>query len=127
MRKYILLLLSITASIGLDSCCKGGSGGSAELICSVTHHSKGITGSTIYIKYNAKDFPGTSPSSYDAHYTAAANSNTVTITGLHCGDYYLYGAGFDSSIMLPVTGGLHYQIKYSERNKQESTVIAVTE
>jgi hypothetical protein len=127
MQKYIMLLLSITAGIALNSCCKGGSGGNATLICSVTHHSKGIPGSTVYIKYNAKDFPGTSPSSYDAHYTAAPNSNTVTIPGLNCGDYFLYGAGFDSSIMQPVSGGLHYQIKYSERKKQESVTVAVTE
>ncbi|HEV7231146.1 MAG TPA: hypothetical protein VGO45_07455 [Bacteroidia bacterium] len=127
MKKTGLILLFAFTLVVIQSCCKGGSGGSAELVCTVFHHSKPIPGATVYIKYNAKDFPGADPSAYSTQLKATGNSNTVTFTGLHCGDYYLYGTGFDSALGLPVTGGLHFQIKYSDRKKQESTTVAVTE
>jgi hypothetical protein len=127
MQKITLLALLAVSVLAINSCCKGGSGGSAELTCTVFHHSKAIPGATVHIKYNAKDFPGADASSYSTQLKAVGNSNSVTFTGLHCGDYYLYGTGFDSSLGLPVSGGLHFQIKYSDRKKQESTTVVVTE
>jgi hypothetical protein len=125
--KYLTLICLSFIMLTLGACCKGGSGGKATLNLAVFHHSKPIPGATVYIKYNVTEFPGTDVSLYNDHKTAAGNSNTLTFTGLHCGDYYLYGVGFDSSLTLPVTGGVHYQIKYSDRNHTESTNVPVTE
>ncbi|MFI5148403.1 MAG: hypothetical protein ACHQRM_01640 [Bacteroidia bacterium] len=127
MKKIISIFALLLTGLAFNSCCKGGSGGHATLACSVFHHAKPIPGSTVYIKYNATDFPGAGTSNYDAHLTASSTSNIVTFDHLSCGDYYLYGVGFDSSLMLPVTGGLHFQIKYSDRYKAEYTDVPVTE
>ncbi|HXC05422.1 MAG TPA: hypothetical protein VNZ86_11760 [Bacteroidia bacterium] len=127
MKKIILVLAFGWAASGISSCCKGGTGGHASLTCNVFHHAKPIPGATVYIKYNASDFPGASTSSYDAHLTAGNTSNQVIFDNLNCGDYYLYGIGYDSSLMLPVTGGLHFQIKYSERKSAETTTVPITE
>jgi hypothetical protein len=127
MNKYLLAFLLLPAILILNSCCKGGSGGKATLNCSVFHHTKPIVGATVYIKYNATEFPGTDPSSYSDHQTASGASNTITFTGLNCGDYFLYGVGYDSSLMVPVTGGIHFQIKYSDRKHTETTNVPVTE
>jgi hypothetical protein len=109
------------------SCCKGGSGGDAKIVCTVLHHVKPIPGATVYIKYNATELPGLSPSNYDASITASANSNMVTFSGLKCGNYYLYGVGYDTSLKLPVTGGIGITIKHSDREHTESTTVPVTE
>jgi hypothetical protein len=127
MKNYILLALFAFSVFEFSACCKGGSGGAATLDCSVLHHAKPIPAATVYIKYNATEFPGTDVSAYSAHVTASASSNTVKFDGLHCGDYYLYGVGFDSSIGQPVTGGVHIQIKYSDRKKEQSETVPVTE
>jgi hypothetical protein len=127
MKKLLFTLVFAFLAIQFNSCCKGGSGGDATLVCTIYHHAKLIPGATVYIKYNAKEFPGESPGSYDNHVTATPTGTTVTFTGLHCGDYYLYGVGYDSAISLPVTGGLHFSISYSDRKKQVSTNVAVTE
>jgi hypothetical protein len=127
MKKYSLLLLFVYTAFEFSSCCKGGSGGSATLDCSVFHHSKPIPGATVYIKYNATEFPGADVSAYSDHVKASSSSNTLKFDGLHCGDYYLYGVGYDSALGTPVTGGIHVQIKYSDRKKEESTNVPVTE
>ena len=127
MKKQLLYYFFLIIPFLLNSCCKGGSGGKATLNCSVFHHIKPIPGATVYIKYNATEFPGADPSSYSDHQTASGASNSVTFTGLNCGDYFLYGVGFDSSLMVPVTGGIHFQIKYSDRKHTESTNIPITE
>jgi hypothetical protein len=127
MKKIIAFLFLASVTLAFNSCCKGGSGGNATLNCAIFHHSKPIPGATLYIKYNATEFPGTDASSYSDHKMAANNSNAISFTGLHCGDYYLYGVGFDSTLGLPVTGGIHFQIKYSDRSHTESTNVPVTE
>jgi hypothetical protein len=127
MKKGLLLLLLFPVLFASSSCCKGGADGSATLVCSVFHHTKPIPGATVYIKYNATEFPGLDVSAYSAHQTSASNSNMVTFSNLHCGDYYLYGVGYDSSLMVPVTGGIHFKINYSDRKKTESTNVPVTE
>jgi hypothetical protein len=127
MKKLVFLVLFLFSAFEFSSCCKGGSGGAATLDCSVFHHARPIPGATVYIKYNATEFPGTDVSAYSTHVKAADNSNTLKIDGLHCGDYYLYGVGFDSALGLPVTGGVHVQIKYSDRKKEQSENVPVTE
>jgi hypothetical protein len=127
MKKIFSILLFLSFVLNLGSCCKGGTGGKASLNCTVFHHAKPIPAATVYIKYNASDFPGADPSAYDSHITSSNTSNQVIFDNLHCGDYYLYGVGYDSALMLPVTGGIHYQIKYSDRTHAEFTAVPVTE
>jgi len=127
MKKFLLLFVAFLLVVDFSSCCKGGTGGNASLACSVFHHAKPINGATVYIKYNATEFPGTDPSAYSASLTSPNNSNQLTFKNLHCGDYFLYGVGFDSSLMLPVTGGIHFQIPYSDRDKIETTNVPITE
>jgi len=111
----------------MDACCKGGTGGNATVVATIFHHTKAITGASVYVKYGAKDFPGTTTSAYSASITAANNSNTVTFKDLKCGDYFFYGVGFDSTLSLPVTGGYHLSIKHSERNQEKDFVLAISE
>jgi hypothetical protein len=127
MKKIFFISLLLIPFFEFSSCCKGGSGGDATLDCSVFHHSKPIPGATVYVKYNATEFPGTDVSVYSANAKASGTSNTLKIEGLHCGDYFLYGVGFDSALGLPVTGGVHVQIKYSDRKKEQSENVPVTE
>ncbi len=127
MRKLILLTFFAFSVFEFSACCKGGSGGSATLDCYVLHHAKPIPGATVYIKYNVTEFPGTDVSAYNDHVKAGDNTNGLKFEGLHCGDYFLYGVGFDSALGLPVTGGVHVQIKYSDRKKEQSTNVPITE
>jgi hypothetical protein len=121
--KKILLFLSV---LTLISCKKNSTGGQATISCTVLHHTRVIPNATVYIKYGAKEFPGKDPSAYSDHKQADANGH-VDFTGLRYGDYYLYGVGYDSSILLPVTGGDHLNIKWSERKKTFDFVVPVTE
>src|SRR5689334_2711014 len=112
-----LLILTIT------SCHKEGSGGKASLTGYVKHHSMTIPNCVVYIKYGATEFPGSNVSSYDDH-VVADGSGHYTISSLYKGDYYLYGAGYDASIMENVYGGVAVKIK---KNKEITQDVPVTE
>lgn len=109
------------------SCCKGGAGGDATITASTHHHSRSIPGAIVYVKYNATELPGTSPSNYDTKFIAGPTDFSVKCTGLKCGNYYLYATAYDSSIMQPVTGGVAVKISYSERKKNADIWVPVTE
>lgn len=123
MKRISLVML---LCIVLVSCKKNGTGGNAFVLAKSTHHDKLIPYATIYIKYGAKDFPGTSTSNYSNSITTGADG-IVRFSDLRYGDYYFYSVGFDSSIMQSVTGGDHLQIKWSDRKKTISFIVPVTE
>ena len=124
MRKFWIIVAVL--SIASVSCKKNGTGGKADISATIMHHERIIPFATIYIKYGAKDFPGTNTSGYNASIKTDAKGH-ADISGLRYGDYYLYGVGFDSTIMTPVTGGDHLQIKWSQRKNTISFTVPVTE
>ena len=107
MNKIIFLLLATTL---VFSCRKEGPGGKASIQGLVKHHSKLIPGAVIYIKYGAKESPGSNITYYDASVNADANAHYV-FPDMKRGEYYLFGIGFDSSLVAIVTGGIPVQIK----------------
>lgn len=121
--KIILLSAAVILSMTISSCHKEGTGGKSSVSGSVKHHSALIPNSVVYIKYGAKEFPGTNTSLYDASVTADANAH-YEFKNLRKGDYYLYGVGYDNTIMETVTGGIAVTLKY---NKESSTDVPVTE
>ena len=109
----VVALLLIAGSVLFYSCkdkCKAGSGGNLTFVLSPKHHVKAIPGCTVRIKFNAKEFPGAN-GSYEINTQAAPGENSVTVSGLKCGDYYIYATGIDTSLSGPdqsVKGGIPY-------------------
>ncbi len=114
MKKYILYSL-LFVGLAFFSCKKNNIGGNSEIKGVVKHHTKIIGGATIYIKFNAKEFPGTDVSVYDATVSADANGNY----SIKCykGDYYLYAVGADQDVPPPyiVKGGVPVKIRSNEK------------
>lgn len=90
----------------------------------VIHHTKRISNASIFIKFKAKEFPGTDTSLYDAKIRADKDGNFK----INCykGDYYLYGFGYDFAIDPPyiVVGGTPVHIRQNENLEID---VAVTE
>lgn len=122
-QKTILLVAAICLSTVFSACHKEGTGGKSSISGSVKHHDAAIPNAVVYIKYGVKEFPGTDVSKYDASVTADANAH-YEFKNLRKGDYYLYGAGYDNTIMEAVTGGISVKLKY---NKETETDVPVTE
>lgn len=116
------LLLSISI-FSVYSCKKEGPGGKSTIKGVVKHHSLAIPNATVYIKYGAREFPGETISNYDSQVTADASGN-YEFTNLVKGDYYLYGYGYDASIMQDVKGGVGVNVK---KNKTVETNVPVVE
>lgn len=119
MRILKISILLITV-IAITSCKKAGTGGKFTITALPRHHGKTIPGSIIYIKYNAKDFPGEDVSKYDAsgiteqHHGGDAH---YEFEELKKGNYYLYSVGYDSSAAQIVKGGISYTVKDKEGEK----------
>jgi hypothetical protein len=77
-----------------NACTKAGKGGSASIIGKVQHHEKNIANARVFIKFDAKEFPGIDTTKYDEVVTADNQAN-YTFTGLKKGNYYLYAVGKD--------------------------------
>ncbi len=107
MKKILILIFFSTLII---SCSKEGRGGKAAIQGAVKHHSTPIPGAVVYIKYGAKESPGTNVTYYDANVTADASANFM-FPDLKRGDYYLFCVGFDSAIAQTVIGGIPVEIK----------------
>lgn len=106
-----------------NACKKEGTGGKSSVKGYAKHHSLPIPNCVIYIKYGAIDFPGSNTANYDASVTANS-SGYYEFTNLRKGHYYLYGVGYDASIMEPVTGGVGIKLRYNEKLE---TNVPVTE
>jgi hypothetical protein len=112
MKKYLILILAITF---ITSCTKEGPRGKGAIEGIVKHHADPIPGAVVYIKYGAKEFPGTDVTHYDDNVTSDANAKYL-FSDLKKGDYYLFAIGFDSAIAEIVFGGVPVEIK----NKTET-------
>lgn len=111
MSKFTYLLL-IACLLCLISCKKNRLGGKSNIKGKVTHHEKAIPYARVYIKYNAKEFPGEDITVYDTYIDADHNGNFY-IEHVYHGDYYFYGIGFDDAIAAPgiVKGGTGLKVK----------------
>lgn len=116
----VLLIFAIT------SCKKNGTGGEATVAAITKHHDREIPFTTVYIKYDAKEFPGEDVSKYDANQQTDAEGHTH-FEGLLPGNYYFYAIGYDSVSQAIVKGGVHLKIKRSERKKEIELKVPVTE
>jgi len=124
MKAIKLSLLAIFFIVTFISSCKDeGPGGRAIIKGAVKHHSDIIPNATVYIKYGATEFPGTTPADYDAQIVADASAN-FEFTNLVKGNYYLYAVGYDITIGQPVKGGVAVNIK---RNENKVIDVPVTE
>ena len=117
---YSLLVISLT----FFSCKKNELGGTAIIKGTVKHHVKIIGNATVYIKFNAKEFPGTNTSSYDDKVIADDLGNYKI--SCYKGDYYLYAVGYDEDVPAPhiVKGGAPVKTRNRETVEIE---LAITE
>jgi hypothetical protein len=122
MKKY--LIFSLVFSLAFLSCKKNELGGKAEIKGQIKHHTKIIPNATVYIKFDAKEFPGSDVSVYNDKVTADALGN-YTIK-CYKGDYYLFAVGYDEDVPAPhtVKGGVPISIRNKELVEAE---LAVTE
>jgi hypothetical protein len=116
----------------IHSCCKPGTGGNATLVVFPQHHGKAITNhvgypDTVFVKFNVKELPGLKAGDYDTYFIGTGEEDHVTCTGLKCGQYFLYGVGFDSIGNYRVAGGMSYKLKHKERKGETNVDLAVTE
>ncbi len=127
IRRSNVAFLLVTV-LAFCSCTKAGLGGEASITAFPKHHEQPIPGCYVYIKYDAKEFPGTDISIYDDFQIAEEEPGQdphVHFGELENGEYYLYGVGFDSSINAEVTGGIPIEIK--EERSETDIVLPVTE
>lgn len=129
MKNQIIVFLALmTFAVSFSACTKPGLGGEASILAFPKHHDDPIPDATIYIKYDAKEFPGTDVSVYDDAEVASVHPGEdphAHFTNLEKGSYYLYGVGFDSSINQIVTGGIPVEI--TEKSGELEIVVPVTE
>ena len=110
MKHFVKILFATTLVV--SSCCAGEGGGSSVVSGKVYHHAKPIANAKVYVKYDAKDLPSTDVSVYNQSVTAGADAS-YSLSGLKCGDYYIYATGIDDALVSPedvVTGGLYVKI-----------------
>lgn len=120
------LNLIVVAVILLFSSCKpdkecedAGTGGNLTVVATLKHHSKIIYNQpayldTVYVKFNTQDLPGTEPSDFDTYFVGEEGEDHVHIEGLKCGDYFIYGAAFDTTISDRVVGGIPFSTKQTD-------------
>lgn len=117
MKTLFNLILGISFILTIASCKKAGIGGNNTIAAFPRHHGKSIPGAMIYIKYNAKEFPGEDLSVYDDALMAKKEGSGdahAHFEELKKGNYYLYAVGFDSSIAQTVKGGIGAELKKKE-------------
>ena len=132
MKSYKLFLIAILFITSCNSCkeddCKAGSGGGLTVAAKMIHHIREIKGCTVYVKFNTQDFPGEAASSYDMTFKANDTTSIAYLSGLNCGDYYIYAVGIDSLLTPPnnvVKGGIPFST--SQKEGTQSINLYVTE
>ncbi|HNQ12910.1 MAG TPA: hypothetical protein PKH65_07630 [Bacteroidia bacterium] len=127
-RSFLLLasgLILISSCKKKEECNEAGTGGSVVVKANIKHHSTPINGATVYVKYNTQEFPGNNTAAYDATFNGDLNSNIVVLSGLKCGDYYIYAEGYDQIIDTTVVGGVPFST--DQKEGEISILVPVTE
>jgi hypothetical protein len=132
MKKLQAIFIAALSTIIIVSCCKEGIDGEATLVVKMKHHGTIIPNhanylDSVFVKFDAKELPGTGASDFDAVFVGEEGEDHIHLEGLKCGNYYIYGAGIDSSGPFRVTGGMAVKIKHSERKEEIDVDLAVTE
>ena len=125
----LLTMSTLLFMLVMSSACKkkpsAGLGGQATLKVRTVHHGSAIDSATVYVKFNSQEPVGIS--SYDLSAKVQSDGSGgfyATFSGLKAGDYYLYGEGWDPSILNNVKGGIPYTI---EEEKVQEVILPVTE
>jgi hypothetical protein len=106
------------AALLLFSSCKkekAGLGGEVILTLYPEHHAKPIYSQPNYrdsamLKFNASEFPGDDYRLYDAVFVGNVGEHFVRVAGLKKGQYFIYMAGWDTTISQRCVGGIPYKI-----------------
>lgn len=109
MKKYLFLITALSVLVFIG-CKKNQLGGKSIIQGKTVHHSRPIPNATVYIKFNAKEFPGTDSTLYDAKTMADASGNFVF--KCYKGQYYIYATGVEGSNYLK--GGIPVKIRTNE-------------
>lgn len=112
------------------SCTYGGLGGNTTIVAKPQHHGATIYNladysDSAYVKFDAINSPGTDLSQYDLKLAGDSGEDHVHIEGLKPGKYYIYMAGFDTSINERVRGGI--PINLTQSSGELELVVPVTE
>jgi hypothetical protein len=115
MKRIITICLFLAMMVSLVGCKKNQLGGKSKVKGIVAHHGKPIADATVYIKFNATEFPGEDVSLYDAS-VKANQSGYYEVTNFYKGNYFLYAAGTDPAIAAPsvVKGGIAVSLRSRE-------------
>jgi len=126
-----LIYLAIASIVFLVACkkenepvCNAGTGGKTNLAVFPQHHGAPIFGATAYIKFNTQSSSGVSNS--DLTVEGEPGEEHIHVNGLRCGDYFIYCVGYDSTISMPVRGGIPFTIK-SNQTGELDVHVPVTE
>jgi hypothetical protein len=120
MKKFLPCIIFLAFCF---SCKKNQLGGKSKVSGKVTHHERIVPNATVYIKFNATEFPGADSSRYDAK--VMADSHGEYSFRCYKGDYYLFGTGIDlQSSPLYVHGGVPVHVRNNEEVEND---IAVSE
>ncbi|MDQ3050499.1 MAG: hypothetical protein M3Q95_06400 [Bacteroidota bacterium] len=122
----------IPALLALNSCkrdadipepyCKADNNGSITITLRPEHHDDPIPSlpnypDSVFIKFNATEFPGDNPALYDIVVAGTAPSAEVVISNLSCGRYFIFMSGFDVSIAERVKGGIPVTLNYEDTSR----------
>lgn len=123
-KNIAILIISGISILLFTHCKKNQLGGKSIVEGYVKHHGKNIAYARVFIKFNAKDFPGKDTNVYDAK--VAADQDGYFKINFYKGDYYLFGFGYDYSIPPPyiVNGGTSVHLR---TNEKKSLDLYVTE
>jgi len=128
MKSFVkITLVAAVLATTFAACKKNGTGGDATIAAMPGHHGKMIKGATVFVKFKATELPSNPETNYDLKIVGDAKEDHVHIEGMLPGNYFLYAVGYDSTISLPVKGGVAVTIKNSEKKKEIDVDIPVTE
>lgn len=107
-----------------------GTGGNLTIKIYLQHGEHGVANlknyrDTVFLKYNTQEYPGSGPSLYDQTIIGDWPGDCVTVNGLHCGDYFIYAAGYESVHGYRVAGGIPFSTKQTEG--ETSVTVPVSE
>ena len=112
--KQTLFIFLLSIAILYTGCKKktsAGLGGNANLKITAIHHAAVIDSCKVYIKFNSSEAVTIGEYELSEWIKKDDQGNSYIIfKGLKKGDYYIYGEGYDPSILNNVKGGLPYTI-----------------
>lgn len=121
----LLLIVTLAFSGCKKEKCTAGADGGLIVKAYMFHHTRGIKGCTMRIKFCESELPGTSSSDYDLNIKGNDADTFVVASGLKAGDYFFYGEGVDSLIFDNVSGGQPFTL--SETSDTIKLNIYITE